>query len=147
MADADIDSLVEDFEFLDDWEARYRYVIELGKALPPLAEANRNASSKVEGCVSQVWLNCGYETRDGQTVLVFTGDSDAHIVRGLIAILFVICSGRPARDILATDINDTLRRIGLDAHLTPQRSNGLQAMVRRLREFATASLAETTKAE
>ncbi len=142
MADQDFESLVEDFEFLDDWEARYRYVIELGKALEPLAEADRNAQSKVEGCVSQVWLHCDFEIRDGQTVLVFTGDSDAHIVRGLIAILFVICSGQTPRDILATDISDGLHRIGLDDHLTPQRSNGLQAMVRRIRNIAAAAQAE-----
>lgn len=137
MADQDIDTLVEDFEFLDDWEDRYRYVIELGKSLPPFAEAERCETYKVEGCVSQVWLRVARETRDGRTVLVFSGDSDAHIVRGLIAILFIMCSGRTPQDILATDIDGVLHRIGLDAHLTPQRSNGLQAMVRRIRQLAT----------
>jgi len=147
MAELEIESLIEDFEFLDDWEARYRYVIELGKALPPLADKDRNKANTVEGCVSQVWLVCASQTRKDQTVLVFTGDSDAHIVRGLIAILFGICSGRTPREILATDIEDVLRRIGLDAHLTPQRSNGLQAMVRKIRQFATEALVQDARAQ
>lgn len=143
LTDQTIETLVEDFEFLDDWEDRYRYVIELGKALPEFADADRCAELKVHGCASQVWLKVTTKIRNQDTVLVFSGDSDAHIVRGLIAILLMICSGRTPEEILATNIDAVLHRIGLDEHLTPQRSNGLQAMTQRIRGIAIKMAAQS----
>lgn len=137
----DIDDLISDFEYLDDWEDRYRYVIELGRQLEPLSEAERTKANKVEGCVSQVWLASHvHSDAAGEPVLEFSGDSDAHIVRGLIAILFRLYSGRTVRDILTVDARDVFHRIGLDEHLSPQRSNGLHAMVQRIRADAQAVL-------
>ena len=137
----DVEDLIGDFAYLDDWEDRYRYVIELGKTLTPLAAGDRSAANKVKGCVSQVWLASHVHADEhGNTVLEFTGDSDAHIVRGLIAILFHIYSGKGAQDILGIDPRDIFHRIGLDEHLSPQRSNGLHAMVRRIRADAQAAL-------
>lgn len=130
-----IQSITEDFALLDDWEERYRYVIELGEALPPFPDSDRTPSNKVPGCVSQVWLT----TRHGEgpdPVVTFAGDSDAHIVRGLVAILLALYSGRKASEILTTDAEGTLRTLGLDEHLTPQRSNGLRSMVNRIRTDA-----------
>jgi cysteine desulfuration protein SufE len=138
----DIDEIIENFALLDDWDDRYRYVIELGRALAPLDERDRNQANKVQGCASQVWL--ATKTRpDGQggPVLSFVGDSDAHIVRGLIAILFAIYSGKHARDILATDAVELFNRMGLREHLTPQRSNGFRSMVERIKLDAQAALA------
>jgi cysteine desulfuration protein SufE len=139
---ADIDRLVEDFSFLDDWEDRYRYVIELGKGLTPLSAAEHSDAHKVRGCASQVWLVSEVEG-DGEPVLRFRGDSDAHIVRGLIAILLTLFSGRSARDIATLDAEAIFSRLGLREHLTSQRSNGLSAMVRRIRADAEAALADT----
>ena len=137
-----IESLVEDFAFLDDWEDRYRYVIELGRALPELSEAERVEANKVRGCASQVWM-VSEIVRNGEPVLKFRGDSDAHIVRGLIAILFALYSGRTAREIVNSDPEAVFGEIGLREHLTSQRSNGLSSMVGRIRSDATAALAET----
>ena len=139
MHSAQIDSLIEDFGFLDDWEDRYRYVIELGKTLPPLADSERTETNKVRGCASQVWF-VSEVARNGEPVLRFRGDSDAHIVRGLIAILMALYSGRPAREILAADPEAVFRRLGLRDHLTSQRSNGLSSMVGRIRSDAEAAL-------
>lgn len=139
MHSAQIDSLIEDFGFLDDWEDRYRYVIELGKTLPPLADSERTETNKVRGCASQVWF-VSEVARNGEPVLRFRGDSDAHIVRGLIAILMALYSGRPAREILAADPEAVFRRLGLREHLTSQRSNGLSSMVGRIRSDAEAAL-------
>ena len=141
------EDIQSDFAILDDWEDRYRYVIELGRQLPELPEALRTDANKVRGCASQVWLATRQEPGEagGPAVLHFSGDSDAHIVRGLIAILFVLFTGRTPQDILAIDANDVFHRIGLDTHLTPQRSNGLQAMVQRIRAHAAAALAEETR--
>ncbi len=137
-----IAQILEDFEFVDDWEERYRYVIELGRGLEPLDERWRTPEYKVQGCVSQVWLVSDTDRSDpDRPILRFIGDSDAHIVRGLIAILFAIYSDRPAQDILATDATPILDRIGLNQHLTPQRSNGLAAMVKRIRSDAAEALA------
>ena len=136
---ATIDSLVDDFSFLDEWEDRYRYVIELGKALPELPEAERLDANKVRGCASQVWL-VREISGNGETRLSFRGDSDAHIVRGLIAILFALYSGRTAREILETDAEAAFARLGLREHLTSQRSNGLTSMVARIRADAEAAL-------
>lgn len=139
-----IQALVDDFELLDEWEDRYRYVIELGRELTELTEAQRCQENKVQGCVSQVWLDTTVESgSDSSPVLRFVGDSDAHIVRGLIAILFRMYSGQSARTILDTDALELFRRIGLDDHLTPQRSNGLRSMVERIRRDAEGALKET----
>ena len=122
------------FELLDDWEDRYRYVIELGRALPPLPEAARTEANKVRGCASQVWLATAFDAGGAgwPPRLSFEGDSDAHIVRGLIAILFAIYSGRCADEILRTEAQAVFRRLGLAEHLTPQRSNGFASMVERI---------------
>ncbi len=138
---ASIDSIIEDFEILDDWEDRYRYLIELGRALEPLPESARVEANKVRGCASQVWL----ETRvgqdaDGRPVLTFRGDSDAHIVRGLVSLALAFYSGRTAEDILAADAAGLFERLGLTAHLTPQRSNGVRSMVERIRGDARAAV-------
>jgi cysteine desulfuration protein SufE len=137
-----IDEIIENFSLLEEWDDRYRYVIELGRSLAPLNERDRNASNKVQGCASQVWLSTSLRPngKDGP-VLSFSGDSDAHIVRGLIAILFAIYSGKPAHDILATDAVEVFNRLGLGEHLTPQRSNGFRSMVERIRSDARAALA------
>ncbi len=140
-----IDDIVEDFALLDDWDDRYRYVIELGRALPPLPDSAHTDANKVQGCASQVWL-ISHVAPDGPQgpVLTFEGDSDAHIVRGLVAILIALYSGKGAREILATDALDLFNRIGLRENLTPQRSNGLRSMVERVRAEANAALAATT---
>jgi cysteine desulfuration protein SufE len=134
------DEILADFEFLDEWEDRYRYVIELGRKLKPLPEDERTAENKVQGCVSQVWLSTTVD-RDGVPRLTFIGDSDAHIVRGLIAILFAIYSGKTADEILSIDAAKTLGTLHLNEHLTPQRSNGLMAMVKRIQRDAEAAKA------
>ena len=133
-----IETILDDFAFLDDWEERYRYVIELGRTLEPLAETERNAATKVEGCTSQVWLVTSTGAGDDPT-LGFRGDSDAHIVRGLIAILLALYSGKRASEILASDPSEIFEKLGLRDHLSPQRSNGLKAMVARIRRDAEAA--------
>jgi cysteine desulfuration protein SufE len=139
---ADIAQIVDNFAALDDWDDRYRYLIELGRELPPLSQAAHNDANKVQGCASQVWLDTTVRANGaGGPVLTFEGDSDAHIVRGLIAILFAIYSGRPARDILVTDAVKLFENMGLREHLTPQRSNGFRSMVERIRSDARAALA------
>ena len=137
-----IDEIVENFALLEEWDDRYRYVIELGRMLAPLPENDHIDSNKVQGCASQVWL-VTHVKPDGSAgpVLTFEGDSDAHIVRGLIAILFALYSGKSARDIIATDAIALFDRIGLRENLTPQRSNGLRAMVERIRAEANAAQA------
>ncbi len=137
-----IDEITENFELLDQWDDRYRYVIELGRTLAPLPDNEHNETNKVRGCASQVWL-VTHATPNGSAgpVLTFDGDSDAHIVRGLIAILFAVYSGKPAQEILAVDARALFDRLGLRENLTPQRSNGLSAMVERIRAEARAALA------
>jgi cysteine desulfuration protein SufE len=137
-----IDEITDNFLLLDDWDDRYRYVIELGRTLAPIGEDARSETNKVQGCASQVWLVTTIKP-DGASGprLTFVGDSDAHIVRGLIAILFALYSGKLARDILATDALAIFDRLGLREHLTPQRSNGLRSMVERIRSDARSSLA------
>ncbi|MEJ2626393.1 MAG: SufE family protein [Pseudolabrys sp.] len=139
---ADIDEIIENFELLDEWDDRYRYVIELGRELPPLADEAHNETNKVRGCASQVWL-VTHVTPDGAVgpTLSFDGDSDAHIVRGLIAILFALYSGKPAKDILDIDPEAVFTQLGLRENLTPQRSNGLRSMVERIQNDAKAALA------
>jgi len=137
-----IDGLVSDFSVLEAWEDRYRYVIELGRDLASLPQSERTPANKVQGCVSQVWIKTEVKgANGGAPMLVFHGDSDAHIVRGLIAILFMLFSGRTAEEILACDAPAVLGRLGLNEHLTPQRSNGLFAMVERIKADAQAALA------
>jgi cysteine desulfuration protein SufE len=134
-----IETIREDFAFLDDWEDRYRYVIDLGKALEPLSEAAHNETTKVRGCVSQVWIERETITRaDGEAVLHFRGDSDSHLVRGLVAIAIALFSDRTPAEILAIDAKTTFRELGLEQHLTPQRSNGVRAMIERMRADALA---------
>ena len=133
---SDINTIIEDFEFLEDWEDKYRYVIELGKALPEFNDAARTAENKVNGCVSQVWLESKV-TGTEQKIVHFDGDSDAHIVRGLVAIMIAAMSDRPAEEIVEFDAEALLAQIGLDSHLTPQRSNGLRAMVSRMKNIAS----------
>jgi cysteine desulfuration protein SufE len=148
MTGETLQTIQSDFALLDDWEDRYRYVIELGRTLPPLSTEEHNDTNKVRGCASQVWLVS--EVRDGNNgtgapILSFRGDSDAHIVRGLIAILFAIYSGRPADEIVATDVESLFAELGLREHLTPQRSNGLNSMVARIRSDARQALAAGTE--
>ncbi|MBX2804556.1 MAG: SufE family protein [Hyphomicrobiales bacterium] len=136
-----IDEIVDNFSLLDDWEDRYRYVIELGNALEPLSEAEHSDQYKVRGCASQVWLVSMIETgHDGKPLIVFRGDSDAHIVRGLIAILIAVYSGRTADFIADYDAEALFAELGLGDHLTQQRSNGLASMVARIRSDAAAVL-------
>ena len=132
----------DNFELLDEWDDRYRYVIELGRTLAPLSEAEHSDANKVQGCTSQVWLTNHVERNAAnEPVLTFRGDSDAHIVRGLIAILLALYSGKPARSILATDAHALFEKLGLREHLTPQRSNGFRAMVDRIQSDARAAVA------
>lgn len=134
-----IDTIRDDFAFLDEWEDRYRYVIELGEALPPFPDSARIDTNKVQGCVSQVWLVT--HRGDGtDPVIRFQGDSDAHIVRGLVAIMLALFSDRQASEILSTDAEATLRTLGLNEHLSPQRANGLRSMVKRIKRDAEAAL-------
>ena len=136
------DDIVDSFSLLDEWDDRYRYVIELGGALSPLPETERTEANKVQGCVSQVWLATTVSLGGGNgPVLTFTGDSDAHIVRGLIAILFAMFSGKRPDEILTTDAVVAFARLGLREHLTPQRSNGLRSMVERIRADARTAAA------
>jgi cysteine desulfuration protein SufE len=139
---ANIDDITDNFSILDDWDDRYRYLIELGRELPPLSAIAHNDANKVQGCASQVWLETSLRANgaDGP-ILTFEGDSDAHIVRGLIAILLATYSGRPAKDILATDAVKLFEGLGLKEHLTPQRSNGFRSMVERIKSDARAALA------
>jgi cysteine desulfuration protein SufE len=132
-----IDDIRENFELLEDWDDRYRYVIELGRTLEPMPETEHSAANKVQGCASQVWLSRKDDrASDGEPVLRYLGDSDAHIVRGLIAILLTVFSGKTAKDILATDALAIFNEFGFREHLTPQRSNGLRAMVDRIKSDA-----------
>jgi cysteine desulfuration protein SufE len=135
-----INEILDNFALLDEWDDRYRYIIELGRSLAPLPERARTDANKVQGCASQVWLETSVrpDGPDGPA-LSFVGDSDAHIVRGLIAILFALYSGKPAKEILALDPFATFDTLGLREHLTPQRSNGLRSMVNRIRADASAA--------
>ena len=135
MATPAFESLVEDFAYLDDWEDRYRHVIELGKAMPPMDEALKVPATKVEGCASQVWIQPSVQGERFD----FQGDSDALIVRGLIAVLHALYSGLPVEEVPKVDAPAELGRLGLDAHLSAQRSNGLRAMIKRIRDTAGAA--------
>jgi len=136
-----IDEIRENFELLEDWDDRYRYVIELGRTLDPMPQAEHSAANKVQGCASQVWLSRQVDRSGGEPSLHYLGDSDAHIVRGLIAILLTLLSGRTPQQILDTDAIAVFDEFGFREHLTPQRSNGLRAMVERIRSDAREALA------
>lgn len=136
MASAAFEEIVEDFEFLEDWEDRYRHVIEQGKAMEPLDEALKVPATKVDGCASQVWLHP--TITDGQ--FHFDGESDALIVRGLIAVLRSLYNGLTLAEVVAVDARAELERLGLNEHLSAQRSNGVRAMIERIRDTATAQL-------
>lgn len=135
-----IDQLVENFELLGDWDARFAYLIDLGRGLRPLAEADRCEANRVHGCQAQVWLVL--RRRTDTEAIDITADSDAFIVKGLIAVLLMIYSGRSAREILATDGTAALSRLGLEQHLSPTRKNGLFSMLNRIRQLAAASAAQ-----
>ena len=143
-----LENILADFQLLDDWEDRYRYVIELGRALPLLPEAARTEANKVRGCASQVWLatEVNGATAGAAPRLSFKGDSDAHIVRGLIAILFAIYSGRCADEIVRIDVEVVFRRLELAEHLTPQRSNGFASMVERICDDARRVMSREARA-
>jgi cysteine desulfuration protein SufE len=136
---ATLNEMIDDFGFLEDWEDRMRYVIELGKALPDLPDADKTAENKVQGCASQVWLSVS--SGDGaDPVMHFRGDSDAFIVRGLVAIVLEAYSEKKASDVVAFDALDLFKQIGLLEHLTAQRANGLRSMIQRIREEAARRL-------
>ncbi len=139
-----LDNLKADFELLDDWEDRYRHVIDLGKELPPFDEKARTSANKVRGCASQVWLVSRISGPASDPIVTYSGDSDALIVKGLIAIAFMIYSSRHAREILATDAAPILRELGLNDHLTPQRSNGFAALIERIKTEARSALQESS---
>ena len=139
-----IDEIRDNFALLEDWDDRYRYVIELGRTLDPMPEAEHSAANKVQGCASQVWLSKQIDRSAGEPSLNYLGDSDAHIVRGLIAILLTLYSGHTPQKILATDALALFDELGFREHLTPQRSNGLRSMVERIRSDAREALATTS---
>jgi cysteine desulfuration protein SufE len=135
-----IDEIIDNFSLLDEWDDRYRYVIELGRGMSPMPDIDRTEANKVQGCASQVWLATTTHLDGDRPVLEFCGDSDAHIVRGLVAILLATVSGKRADEILATDPIALFDRLGLREHLTPQRSNGFRSMVARIRGDAQFAL-------
>ncbi|MEM6421770.1 MAG: SufE family protein [Pseudomonadota bacterium] len=141
MSSESFDEIAENFELFDDWEDRYRYVIELGKAMDPLPEHERIGDYKVEGCASQVWLVPQVQADGGEVRLSFRGDSDAMIVRGLIALLHSLYSGKTVAQIRQIDAQAQFGRLGLSQHLSAQRSNGLKAMINRLDTLAAQAQA------
>ncbi|WP_127900303.1 SufE family protein [Solirhodobacter olei] len=141
MASPAFEDIADTFDFLDDWEERYRHVIELGKAMPPMDDALKVPATKVNGCASQVWILPRIEGQGPSARFDFEGDSDALIVRGLIAVLHALYAGQTLAEVTATDAGAELARLGLDEHLSSQRSNGLRAMVQRIRETAAEAAA------
>ncbi|WP_424970479.1 SufE family protein [Dinoroseobacter sp. S76] len=141
MATEAFEDIAETFEFLEDWEDRYRHVIDMGKAMPPLDEAFRVPATKVDGCASQVWLLPQIDGAGPGATFDFQGESDAMIVRGLIAVLHALYGGLPVKDVLAVDAPAELARLGLHDHLSAQRSNGVRAMVERIRKLAAEAQA------
>ena len=139
-ARASIETIRSDFAYLEEWEDRYRYVLELGRSLEPLSEAEHGDANKVRGCVSQVWLVLkAWRDPLGELRLHYRGDSDSHLVRGLVAITIALFSDRTAREITAVDALMIFRELGLEQHLTPQRSNGVKAMIARIRADAASA--------
>lgn len=133
-----VQNMIDDFTFLTDWEDRYMHVIDMGKSLPALNDSERSDHTKVKGCVSQVWLVTEVSS-ETPPILSFRGDSDAHIVKGLVAVVLEIFSGRTSKEILALNETEILSKLGLDEHLSPQRSNGLRAMIDRIKAIAKAA--------
>ena len=136
MATEAFEDIVENFEFLDDWEDRYRFVIDLGKAMAPLEDALKVPATKVDGCTSQVWIAAQVDGSGPDAVFRFRGDSDAMIVRGLVAVLTALFNGLTVAEVLKVDAGGELARLQLNDHLSAQRSNGLRAMVERIRKIA-----------
>ncbi len=138
--DTTIEEVLEDFDYLEDWEERYQEIIDLGRKLPPLAESYRTEAYKVKGCVSQVWL-VPHVAETLPPTITFDADSDAHIVRGLVAILLMVYSGKTPRQILDADIEGIFDRLDLASHLSPSRSNGFRSMVKKIRTIAGSAQA------
>ncbi|WP_414471707.1 SufE family protein [Microvirga sp. M2] len=136
-----IDEIVSNFELLDDWEERYRYVIELGRMMDPLPEEAHTDANKVKGCASQVWIDMRLDRAQGKPTLHLLGDSDAHIVRGLVALMIALYDGKTPEEALSTDALALFKELGLAEHLTPQRSNGVRSMVERIRRDAQVAQA------
>ena len=136
MATRDFEDIVDDFEFLEEWEDRYRYIIEQSKLMSPLEEALKVPATKVDGCASQVWLH----PKISDDIFSFEGDSDAIIVRGLIAVLRKLFNGLSVQDVLKVDAHSELARLGLNDHLSAQRSNGVRAMIERIRSIASGQV-------
>lgn len=136
MATEAFEDIAETFDFLDDWEDRYRHVIDMGRAMDPLDDALKVPATKVTGCASQVWIVPRIDGEGAEAIFTFEGDSDAMIVRGLIAVLHALYNGLTVHEVLAVDAPAELARLGLDEHLSSQRSNGLRAMVERIRSTA-----------
>ena len=136
MAGPNLQTILDDFEILEDWEDRYKYLIELGDGLEPVSEEEKNQKTKVQGCVSQVWI-VTHQDGSEDPVLTFRGDSDAHIVRGLIAVVLALFSGKKASEISQINESETLDKLDLSEHITPQRSNGLRSMIERIKREAS----------
>ena len=145
MTDTRVQEVIENFSFLEDWEDRFRYLIDLGRKLPPMDEALKTEDTKVRGCTSQVWIVDEVAPGTPPT-LHFKADSDAHIVKGLIAVLLSIYDGRSPEEILAVDIKDTIGKLGFEQHLSPNRANGLFSMVERIRHLARQEAARCAPA-
>ena len=140
MNDLELDNLIADIEFFDDWEDKYRYIIDLGKTSPSLSEEDKNEKNKVDGCASQVWFLVKQEVENNDKLLYFKGDSDALIVKGLAIILFSIFSGKTPKEIIEIDAFEKLKELNLEKNLTMQRSNGLSAMIKRIKQEAHNSI-------
>jgi len=140
MSDLELDNLIADIEFFDDWEDKYKYIIDLGKTSPSLSEEDKNEKNKVDGCASQVWFLVKEEEENKNKLLYFKGDSDALIVKGLANILFSIFSGKTPKEIIEIDAFEKLKELNLEKNLTMQRSNGLSAMIKRIKQEAHNSI-------
>jgi cysteine desulfuration protein SufE len=139
MAPPPLDAIIDDLSVLDDWEDRYKYLIDLGRTLDPFPDALRTEENRVRGCASQVWLHTTPSSHDGPPKLKFAGDSDAHIVRGLVALAISAYSDKTADEILALDGGELFKRLDLTNHLTPQRSNGVRSLIQRIKNEAVAA--------
>ena len=140
MSDSELDNLIADIKFFDDWEDKYKYIIDLGKTSPSLSEEDKNEKNKVDGCASQVWFLVKEEEENNNKLLYFKGDSDALIVKGLANILFSIFSGKTPKEIIEIDAFEKLKELNLEKNLTMQRSNGLSAMIKRIKQEAHNSI-------
>ncbi|MBT4204216.1 SufE family protein [Hyphomicrobiales bacterium] len=136
----ELKEIIDNFEYLDDWEDRYKYIIELGNSLENFPEEYKNEKTKVSGCVSQVWISSKIITKKNEKKISFKGDSDAHIVKGLITIVLSIYSNKTPQEILSLSGEEILKKLNLDDHLSPQRSNGLFSMLERIKNDARSNL-------